>query len=258
MSFSRLKVSQSRGIATILFSNPPANVLDQLTFSELRQAINLCNEDRLVRVIVLSGEGKMFVAGADIKALASTTSAEVGITLAQEGQQLFRRIEALGKPVIAMINGACLGGGLELAMACHIRIAADSAKLGLPELKLGLIPGYGGTQRLPQLVGRSKATELILTSELIDGVEAERIGLVSRAVSLAELESTVHMLAERISAKSPLSVEAALVAIDCGCKHDEQGYRVESESFGVLFETADAREGIGAFLDKRIPNFLGR
>ncbi len=257
MEFSRLNLMKLGQIATITITNPPANVLDQQLFLELGQVLGQCNEDYTVRVIIVTGEGKMFVAGADIKALASVPSAEVGIALARQGQQLFHQIEQLEKPVIAMINGACLGGGLELAMACHLRIAADSAKLGLPELRLGLIPGYGGTQRLPRLVGRSKATELILTSALIDGTEAERIGLVSRAVPLTELELAVHTLAETICERSPLSIVAALVAIDQGCMSDEKGYQVEREGFGGLLESSDAHEGMKAFLEKRSPHFRG-
>lgn len=255
MQLQKVKMRVESQIAYITITNPPANALDQQTLQELEQVINAVACDSEIKVVVLTGEGKMFIAGANIKEF-TFDSENLGTEFARKGQQVFQKIEQLKKPVIAMINGACLGGGLELAMACHIRIAADTAKLGLPELNLGLIPGFGGTQRLVRLTNRGKATELVLTGDMIDGKEASLIGLVSKSVPLHELDTTVKQMAEKISAKSSVSIEAALSAIDQGIVFgQEKGYLSEAELFGSLFITEDAKEGIQAFIEKRQPIF---
>ncbi|MEW9673449.1 enoyl-CoA hydratase [Ammoniphilus sp. 3BR4] len=259
MQLQKVKMRVESQIAYITITNPPANALDQQTLQELEQVMNAVACDSEIKVVVLTGEGKMFIAGANIKEFTLIDQENLGTEFARKGQQVFQKIEQLKKPVIAMINGACLGGGLELAMACHIRIAADTAKLGLPELNLGLIPGFGGTQRLVRLTNRGKATELVLTGDMIDGKEASLIGLVSKSVPLDELEATVKQMAEKISAKSSVSIGAALSAMDQGIVFgQEKGYLSEAELFGSLFTTEDAKEGIQAFIEKRPPIFRNR
>lgn len=256
MEFQNLKIRVENQVFYITIANPPVNALSIQTLLELEKAINAALEDVEIKVIVLTGEGKFFIAGANIKELSAIETAQKGREYGQYGQFVFNKIEQSPKPVIAVINGACLGGGLEIAMASHIRIAADSAKLGLPELNLGLIPGFGGTQRLARLTGREKAIELILTSDVIDGKEASRIGLVSKSVPLEELEPAVRKMAEKISAKSSVSIHAALTAINQGGSHgQEQGYLLEAEMFGNLFTSEDAKEGLHAFIEKRQPVF---
>ncbi|TXK85922.1 enoyl-CoA hydratase [Paenibacillus sp. N3.4] len=256
MEFQKVKIAVRNRIATITIANPPANALNRQTLEELNKMIERVAEDDKIRVIILTGEGKFFIAGADIKEFTTIESSQQGEELSKYGQSLFTQIEQLSKPVIAMINGACLGGGLELAMACHVRVAAYSAKIGLPELNLGLIPGYGGTQRLARLTNREKAIELILSSDIIDGEEAYLMGLVSKVVALEELEATVTSLAEKITAKSLLTVRAALSAVERGCvEGQEKGLQREAELFGKLFESKDTKEGIQAFIEKRRPIF---
>ncbi|NOU89347.1 enoyl-CoA hydratase [Paenibacillus sp. LMG 31460] len=256
MEFQKVKVAVRKRIATITVANPPANALNRQTLEELSKVIERVAGDDNIQVIILTGEGKFFIAGAEIKEFTTIEYSQQGEELSKYGQNLFTKIEQLSKPVIAMINGACLGGGLELAMACHVRVAAYSAKIGLPELNLGLIPGYGGTQRLARLTNREKAIELILSSDIIDGEEAHLIGLVSKAVALEELEATVTALAEKITAKSLLTIRAALSAVERGCvEGQEKGLQREAELFGKLFESKDTKEGIQAFLEKRRPIF---
>lgn len=260
MDFQHLKINIENKICKITIANPPANALSIQTLQEIEKAMEDAQENVDVKVIVITGEGKFFVAGANIKEFTDIIgNAQKGKEFAELGQRIFNKIEKSSKPVIAMINGACLGGGLELAMACHIRIAADSAKLGLPELNLGLIPGFGGTQRLVRLLNRGKATEMILTGDMIDGVEACRLGLVSKSVPLGELDSTVKEIAKKISRKSSVSIQAALVAIAHGFHHgQEKGLLLEAELFGKLFLSEDAKEGIHAFIEKRSPEFKNR
>ncbi|WML24966.1 enoyl-CoA hydratase [Neobacillus sp. OS1-33] len=256
MEFQTLKIKIENQISYITIANPPVNALSVQTLRELEKAIDSAVEDSEVKVIVLTGEGKFFIAGANIKELSDIETSQKGREYSQYGQFVFNKIEQSPKPVIAMINGACLGGGLEIAMATHIRIAAESAKLGLPELNLGLIPGFGGTQRFALLTGREKAIEMILSSDAITGKEASRIGLVSKSVPLEDLEATVRSMAEKISAKSSVSICAALTAINRGVSYgQEQGYLVEAELFGNLFTSEDAKEGIHAFIQKRSPVF---
>lgn len=258
MTYSNLNVSVENRVALLAINNPPANALNQAVLTELRNALDQLENDPEVKVVILSGEGRFFIAGADIKEF--TQLGENGAeALATAGQELFNRLEAFSKPVIAAINGACLGGGLELAMACHIRLAAAEAKLGLPELNLGIIPGYGGTQRLPRLVGRGKATQMILTSEMIGGEEALRIGLVEAVYPLDQLLDEAKKLAEAIAQKSAVAIRLALAAIHAGAaKGLQEGLHQEAVLFGEAFRTEDAKEGVAAFIEKRKPQFKDR
>lgn len=259
MNLQNVKMRNENEVAYVTIANPPANALNRQTLQDLDRAITMAIEDDQVKVIVLTGEGRFFVAGADIKEFTSVESKHQGTELALRGQEMLNKIDHSPKPVIAMINGLCLGGGLELAMACHIRIAADSAKLGQPELNLGLIPGFAGTQRLARLTGREKATELILTSDPIDGQEASRIGLVAKSVPLEELEAAVKSMTDKIMGKGALAIRAALLAIQQGVVNGfESGAQKEAELFGELFESEDTKEGIQAFLEKRAPLFKNR
>lgn len=252
----KVKWEARERVVQITLANPPANVLSRQTLLELDQAVEMAASDPRYAVVVITGEGNMFAAGADIKELADVRTAQEGQELSLLGQRVFDNIERMTKPVIAMINGACLGGGLELAMACHLRIAASSAKLGLPELNLGLIPGFGGTQRLMSLIGRDRALEMILRGDALDGEQAHAAGLVTRSVPLDRLEETVFGLARTIASRSEQTVRATMEAIACGVEEGKhQGMKREAELFGELFEMEDAKEGIRAFLEKRPPVF---
>jgi enoyl-CoA hydratase len=258
MTYSHFLVNKENRIAVVAVNNPPANALNQPTLKELRSILDELESDAEVKVIVLTGEGRFFIAGADIKEFTQLTPTEAE-ALAAGGQELFNRIETYSKPIIAAINGACLGGGLELAMACHIRLAAAEAKLGLPELNLGLIPGYGGTQRLPRLVGRGKATQMILTSEMIGGEEAHRIGLVEAVYPLEQLLDEAKKLASVIAQKSAVTLRLALDAIHTGVVHGlNEGLQREASLFGEAFRSEDVKEGVAAFLEKRKPQFSDR
>ncbi|MBD1381147.1 enoyl-CoA hydratase [Metabacillus arenae] len=253
-----LRVEKEQYVATITIQHPPANALSSKVLKELSSLLDDLEHNREVRVIVMHGEGKFFSAGADIKEF---TTVENGIEfskLAKRGQQLFERIETYSKPVIAAIHGAALGGGLELAMACHLRLVTEDAKLGLPELQLGLIPGFAGTQRLPKYVGTERAIEMLLTSEPITGKQAVEYGLASRTVSEVKLLAEAKKLAEKFASKSPISVRATIDLLNAAkppSYHD--AVTKESDYFGEVFESADAKEGIQAFLEKRKPYFKG-
>lgn len=258
MSFPNLKVAIEGHTAVVSIDHPPANALNAQTFEGLRQMLDAYENDPQVKVIVLTGEGRFFIAGADIKEFANF-GGEQAEALSLAGQQLFSRMEAFSKPIIAAINGACLGGGLELAMSCHIRLAAAEAKIGLPELNLGLIPGYGGTQRLPRLVGRGKATLMMLTSEMIGGEEAHRIGLAEAVYPAEQLLDEAKKLAAVIADKSAVAMRFALDAIHTGeSLVMEEGLKYEAKLFGEAFTTEDMKEGVGAFLEKRKPQFKDR
>ncbi len=253
-------VASSGGIRTITVNRPDKlNALDQDTLLALDAAFADAAGAEDVRVVVLTGAGpKAFVAGADISQMTGLP-ALAGRDFGQVGQRLMRRIERMPKPVIAMINGYALGGGLELAMACHLRIAADTAKVGQPEINLGLIPGFGGTQRLLRLSGRAAALELCLLGEPIDAARAHQLGLVNRVVPAAELEATTRQLAERLAASAPLALRAVLDAVIVGGECAlEEGLEFESAQFGLMFASEDMREGTGAFLERRKPTFAGR
>jgi enoyl-CoA hydratase len=256
--YSNWNVQKEDRIAVVTINRPPANALSHATLKELDALLDDLERDGQVKAIVLTGEGRFFIAGADIKEFTQLlpTDAEA---MAKTGQQLFERLETFPKPVIAAINGACLGGGLELAMACHIRLAAPEAKLGLPELNLGIIPGFGGTQRLPRLVGRGKATQMILTSEMIDGEEALRIGLVEAVYPLEQLLDEAKKLAGVIAQKSAVALRLALEAVHAGTVRGKaEGMQREAELFGEAFGSEDVKEGVAAFLEKRKPQFADR
>jgi enoyl-CoA hydratase len=235
------------------------NALNKATLSELHTAIyDAFHNDRVGGIIITGAGEKAFVAGADISEFASFDSVK-GEQLARNGQNLvFNQIENGNKPVIAAINGFALGGGLELALACHIRIASDNAKMGLPEVSLGLIPGYGGTQRLTQLVGKGKALEIILTGDMVTAHEALQIGLVNHVVSQPDLLARAEEIMNRILLRAPLAIESAITAVNASMQTGIDGYETEIENFAKCFNTDDFKEGVTAFLEKRKPHFKAK
>jgi len=253
-----LKWSYQDQIATITIERPPANALSSGLLRELSAVLDEIETNREIRVIVIHGEGRFFSAGADIKEFTTVTSSEGFANLGKYGQDLFDRMEKFPKPIIAAIHGAALGGGLELAMACHIRYVSETAKLGLPELQLGLIPGFAGTQRLPNYVGVARAAEMLFTSEPISGAEAVQYGLANHAYPENEVLNQAYKLAGKIAKKSPGSIHAAIQLLNYA-KTEEfyEGTKKEAELFGKVFVSNDAKEGIQAFLEKRQPNFKG-
>lgn len=259
-AYQYLKIEQQDEIATLIVNRPEKlNALSGEVIDELDRAFHHLAGDDAVRGIILTGAGeKAFVAGADIAELARMGPIS-GVRTSRQGQDAFRFLEKMPKPVIAAVNGFALGGGLELALACHLRIASENARFGLPEVKLGIIPGYGGTIRLPRLVGRGRALELMLTGEMIGAEEAYRIGLVNRVVPLTELQATAEALLKKITANGPVAVALALEAVDHGCDTTiDDALTLESNLFGLLASTEDMREGMQAFLEKRPANFQGR
>ncbi|RYU78841.1 enoyl-CoA hydratase/isomerase family protein [Hymenobacter persicinus] len=246
------------GILTITLNRPAKlNALNAATIEEIRQAMQLALDDRLVRGIILTGSGeKAFVAGADISELAALNDIS-GRRAAERGQEAFCMIEESTKPVIAAVNGFALGGGCELAMACHLRVASDNARFGQPEVNLGLIPGYGGTQRLTQLVGKAKALELMMTADLIKADEALGLGLVNHVVPQAELLDFCRQLLARILTKAPLAVGMIIDSVNAYYDKERQGFQTEANLFGRAFGTEDFREGTAAFLEKRPAAFKG-
>lgn len=257
MKFENLIYLSKNNITTITINRPDKlNALNAQTLKELHEALKLADNDAEIRAIIITGSGeKAFVAGADIKEFAKFNSIE-GTQLATKGQQLvFDYIENLNTPVICAVNGYALGGGLELAMACHIRIASDNAQFGLPEVSLGLLPGYGGTQRLPQLIGKGRAFELILSAGMINSEKALSYGLVNHVVTQEALLDRATQIALSIIKNSTSAISAAIYAINAGFDVNKDGYEVEKDSFGNCFGTADFKEGTQAFLKKRKPNF---
>jgi enoyl-CoA hydratase len=260
MAYENILYEKKDQIAYITFNRPKVlNALNRQTVEELADALRDAREDERVRVLILTGAGeKSFVAGADINELAQRTPVD-GKEFSLFGQAVFRQLETLGKPSIAAINGFALGGGCELALACSIRIASKTAKLGQPEVKLGIIPGYGGSQRLARLCGKGIAHELILTGEMISAEEALRIGLVNRVVEPAELMPAAEAIAKKIIANAPLAVKFAMEAIEHGMEMpQEEGLFLEATLFGLCCATEDMREGTRAFLEKRAAQFKGR
>jgi len=259
-SFVNLRIEISNNIATVNINRPQAlNALNQETLRELDQAMISFRENISVKGIIITGEGeKAFVAGADIKEL-TILNKEQALELATKGHRLFKSIEDFSKPVVALINGFALGGGCELAMACHMRIATENAKIGLPELTLGLIPGYGGTQRLAQLVGRAKALELTLTGDMVTAKEAKELALVNHVVATKQegIELATKILS-KISQKAPLAIASLIKSVNAGYGFETAGYKTEAENFGYLFSTKDFIEGTTAFLEKRAANFKGQ
>ena len=260
MSDSPLLIHDADGIRTIAIHRPDKlNALNAATLDALDAAFAEAGADDAVRVVVLTGSGpKAFVAGADIAEMNSLTPVQ-GRNFSLRGTRMMRRIERLPKPVIAMVNGFALGGGLELAMCCHLRIAADTAKVGQPEINLGLIPGFGGTQRLLRLCGRAATLELCLAGTPITAERALQLGIVNRVVPAADLEAETMALATRLAASAPLALRGMLDCVNVGGECGiEEGLEYESAQFGLVFSTDDMREGTCAFLEKRKPAFNGR
>ena len=259
MIFENILVQKTAALAQITINRPKKlNALNKATIYELHKAFDALESDLNIKAIILTGSGeKAFVAGADISEFAHFTADE-GATLAREGQEiLFNFIENLATPVIAAINGFALGGGLELAMACHFRIASENAKMGLPEVSLGVIPGYGGTQRLPQLVGKGKAMEMIMTAGMISAEDAKNCGLVNHVTTQEELILLAEKIASKILRNSPVAISAAILAVNANFEDGVNGFDTEINAFGDCFGTEDFREGTTAFLEKRKPNFSG-
>ena len=257
--YQNILTEEKGGIQFIAINRPKQlNALNKDTIAELHEALKAADANRDIRVIILTGSGdKSFVAGADIKEFADFSIAQGG-ELAQRGQEtLFSFIENLSTPVIAAVNGFALGGGLELAMASHIRIASDNARMGLPEVSLGVIPGYGGTQRLAQLVGRGKANEMVFTAGMIKAADALQWGLVNYVVEQGELLVKAEEIAGTIMNNSSSAIASAIRSINANYEAGVDGYEVEIEEFGKCFGTDDFKEGTTAFLEKRKPNFKG-
>lgn len=257
MNFENITIEITEQIGVITINRPKKlNALNKSTIEDLHQALVNLDEDTDVSAIIVTGAGeRAFVAGADISEFANYSEYE-GSQLAAKGQELlFNLIENLSTPVIAAINGFALGGGLELAMACHFRVASDNARMGLPETSLGLIPGYGGTQRLPQLVGKGRALEMILTAGMIGTEQALMWGLINHVVTLEQLLPFCKKIAAKIKDNSPMAVASAISAVNSG--YVDQGYPKEIETFGACFGTEDFKEGTQAFLEKRKAQFSG-
>lgn len=257
MSYNNIIVEQKNQIQWITINRPSQlNALNKETIEELNKALSLANSDNETGVVILTGSGeKAFVAGADIKEFAHFDTAQ-GKELAAKGQELlFDFIENMSKPVIAAVNGFALGGGLELAMASHIRIASNNAKMGLPEVSLGVIPGYGGTQRLAQLVGKGKANEMVFTAGMISAEEALKWGLVNDVCSLEELQEKAEKIATKILNNSATAISSAIRAINANFKDGVDGFQSEINEFGACFGTKDFVEGTTAFVEKRKANF---
>ena len=259
MKFENIIVEKTNSLGTITINRPKKlNALNITTITELHNAFSALNEDSSIKAIIITGSGeKAFVAGADISEFAHFT-VEEGEQLAREGQQkLFDFVQNLQTPVIAAVNGFALGGGLELAMASHFRIASDNAKMGLPEVSLGVIPGYGGTQRLAQLVGKGRAMEMVMTAGMITAEDAKNYGLVNYVTTQEELLPLAHKLASKIARNSTVAISAAIKAINDNYNDGVNGYETEISEFGKCFGTKDFKEGTTAFLEKRKADFPG-
>jgi enoyl-CoA hydratase len=259
MPYTSIGLSVVDRVATVTVNRPDKlNALNAATIGELGEAIDEIRGRDEIGGAILTGAGRAFVAGADINELASQTPLQAK-QRALRGQEIFRRFETSPKPVIAAVNGFALGGGCELAMACHLRIASDTAKFGQPEVKLGICPGYGGTQRLPRLVGMGRALQLLMTGEMIDAAEAYRIGLVNRVVPSSELLSTADALLRQMLANGPLALSACIEAVVRGTESPlDDGLNLEANHFALLAGSQDMAEGTRAFLEKRPPAFAGR
>ena len=260
MSYSNILTDLSDGNLEITINRPDKlNAINKETISELSDAFQAAEKNADIKVVIVTGSGqKAFIAGADISEFAHF-SAEEGMKLARVGQEtLFDIVANMGTPVIAAVNGFALGGGLELAMACHVRIASSNAKMGLPEVSLGVIPGYGGTQRLSQLAGKGKAMELILTAGMIDANEAYRIGLVNHVVDQENLLEEAHGMAKKMKRNSPMAMASAIRSLNAGYESGVNGFDVEIEAFGNCFGTREFKEGTSAFLEKRRADFSSK
>ncbi len=259
MEYTKLLIENQEGICVIKINNPQSlNALNTTVLSELEAAFDEVANDSTVSVVILTGEGKAFVAGADIAQMSTMNAAE-GKAFGEKGAAVFRKIELLDKPVIAAINGFALGGGCELAMSCDIRIASAKAKLGQPEVGLGITPGFSGTQRLPRIVGMGRAKELIYTADVIDANEAYRIGLVNKVVEPEALMDAAMAMAKKIAKKAPIAVKYSKEAINRGMQTDiDSAIAIEANLFGLCFSTEDQKEGMGAFLEKREAQYKNR
>jgi len=257
--YQYLGVSTQERVCTLAISNPPANLLSKAVLTELSGFLDTLAQDSSVKVLIVTGAGAFFIVGADIKEISELKDAAQGSEAASLGQRVFNKLERLPIPTIAAINGHCLGGGNELAMACTIRIASDRARIGQPEINLGIMPGFGGTQRLSRLVGRSKALELTLTGDMVNAQTAYEMGLVNKVVPEAELMKQVTGLAKKLASKSRVALEGILQATREGLEKTlEEGLKLEAKLFGQLCETQDMREGLKSFLEKRQPKFQDR
>ncbi len=259
MSYEHIILDVKDGIATLTINRPDKlNALNDAVMAELSDAVvEIASRDDIAGVIV-TGAGKAFVAGADIGELAQQGAFD-GKARSLRGQDVFRRLETCGKPVIAAVNGFALGGGCELAMACHLRVASEKAKFGQPEVKLGICPGYGGTQRLPRLVGKGRALDLILSGRMVDAAEALQMGLVNKVVPPDDLIPETDKMLRGIIAMGPLAIQLSIEAVDSGYDMSlDEGLLLEANHFGLLAASDDMKEGMGAFLDKRDPEFKGR
>ncbi len=248
-----------RGVATLKINNPPLNAFDDQTLMDLRDAVKKIASDDKVKVVVVTGEGPAFVVGADIKKIKEVNTSEEIIRVTEQAHEIFNMIEKSRKPYIAAVNGLALGGGTELALACHMRIGGDQAQMGLPEINLGILPGFGGTQRSARLLGTARALEMMLTGKFIDMKEADKIGLVNRVVPHADVLSETQKIARSIANKGQVAVRAVVEAVMEGSRlSQEEGLRLERQLLGKLAETEDKKEGINAFLEKRKPVFKNR
>ncbi len=257
--YQYLGASTEEKVCVLTISNPPANLLSSAVLMELNDFLERVAQDAGVKVLILTGAGSFFIVGADIKEISGLSGKAVGTEASSLGQMVIGKLERLPIPTIAAINGHCLGGGNELVMACTIRIASERARFGQPEINLGILPGFGGTQRLPRLVGLSRALELMLTGDMINAKAAEAMGLISRAVPEEELLKQAMGLAKKIAGKSRPAVQRILRLAREGLGLPlDQGLRLESELFGELCETHDMREGLASFLEKRQPKFEDR
>lgn len=257
MSYENVIVNHEEQYALVTINRPKQmNALNKQTIEELNHALNALNNDDSVRAVIITGSGeKAFVAGADIKEFANFNVSE-GTDLAARGHELlFDFVENFNKPVVAAINGFALGGGLELAMACHVRVASYNAKLGLPETGLGLIPGYGGTQRLARLIGHGRAIEMIATAQMVDAERAHEMGLVNHLYTADELLDQAVAMVKKMTKNSPNALKSAIRSVNAGYRPGVDGFKIEIEEFGKCFGTEDFKEGTTAFLEKRKPSF---
>ncbi|MBL0233429.1 MAG: enoyl-CoA hydratase/isomerase family protein [Chitinophagaceae bacterium] len=257
--YSSLLIEKENNIATLTINRPDKmNALNKTVLDELDRAIDELNADSSIRSIIITGAGpKAFVAGADISEFKGLNK-EQAIAMAEKGQRIFKKIEDSSKPIVAAVNGFALGGGCELAMSCHFRLASENAKFGQPEVNLGLIPGYGGTQRLVQLIGKGKAIELLITANMVGASEAKSLGLVNQVTSAEELLSETKKILSVINTKAPLAIASCIKAANAVFDETKNGFREEVKEFGDCFGTADMTEGVNAFLEKRKAEFKGK
>ena len=257
--YSFLLIEKENNIATLTINRPDKmNALNKTVLDELDRAIDELNADSSIRSIIITGAGpKAFVAGADISEFKGLNK-EQAIAMAEKGQRIFKKIEDSSKPIVAAVNGFALGGGCELAMSCHFRLASENAKFGQPEVNLGLIPGYGGTQRLVQLIGKGKAIELLISANMVGASEAKALGLVNQVTSAEELLSETKKILSVINTKAPLAIASCIRAANAVFDETKNGFREEVKEFGDCFGTADMTEGVNAFLEKRKAEFKGK